>query len=64
VIVSLSAVLLLGLVLVLLLRYRVLRTLDCLLSGTFGFLLAGTALAPVLRAVLAWIFTTFGTIHL
>ena len=62
--VSVSAVLLLGLVLVLLLRYRVLRTLDCVLSATFGFLLAGTGLAPLLRSVLAWVFTTFGTIHL
>ena len=63
-IVSLSAVLLLGLVLALLLRYRVLRTLDCVLSGTFGFLLAGTGLAPLLRSVLACLFTTLGAIHL
>jgi hypothetical protein len=63
-VVSLSAVVLLGVVLGLLLRFRVLRTLDCILSATFGFLLAGTSLGPLLHSALAWIFTTLGTIHL
>ena len=55
--------LLLGGLIALLLRYRVLRYLDVALSATFGFLLAGTALGPWLHAALVWIFTTLGTIH-
>ena len=62
-VVSISAVLLLGGLIALLLRYRVLRYLDVALSATFGFLLAGTALGPWLHTALAWIFTTLGTIH-
>lgn len=62
-VVSISAVLLLGGLIALLLRYRVLSYLDCGLSGTFGFLLAGTAIGPWLHSVLVWIFTTIGTIH-
>ncbi|MBC3843587.1 hypothetical protein GXW82_35430 [Streptacidiphilus sp. 4-A2] len=61
-IVHLSAVVLLGVLLALLLRYRVLRLLDCVLSGSFGFLLASTSLAPLLHSALAWFFTTLGTI--
>lgn len=49
--VSMSAVLLLGLLIWFLLRIRYLRWADALLCGTFGFLLARTA-APVVQALL------------
>ena len=61
--VSVSAVLLLGGLILLLLRNRVISYPDFALSATFGFLLAGTALGPWLHSVLAWLFTTLGTIH-
>lgn len=50
--VSMSAVLLLGLLIWFLLRIRYLRWADALLCGTFGFLLATTLAAPVVRAAL------------
>jgi hypothetical protein len=62
-VVNISAVLLLGGMIALLLRYRVLRWLDVALSATFGFLLAGTAIGPWLHAALGWLITTIGTIH-
>ncbi|GHB21554.1 hypothetical protein OG418_33685 [Streptomyces phaeochromogenes] len=50
--VSMSAVLLLGLLIWFLLRIRYLRLADVLLSGTFGFLLAKTVAAPVVQTLL------------
>ena len=50
--VSMSAVLLLGLLIWFLLRIRYLRLADLLLCGTFGFLLSRTVAAPVVQALL------------
>ncbi|MCX5352009.1 hypothetical protein OG901_30305 [Streptomyces mirabilis] len=50
--VSASAVLLLGLLIWFLLRIRYLRWADLLLCGAFGFLLAQTIAAPVVATVL------------
>ncbi|MFE2645081.1 hypothetical protein ACFXDO_21300 [Streptomyces nigra] len=50
--VSMSAVLLLGLLIWFLLRIRYLRLADLLLCGTFGFLLSHTVAAPVVQALL------------
>ncbi|GGY88407.1 hypothetical protein [Streptomyces poonensis] len=50
--VSMSAVLLLGLLIWFLLRIRYLRWVDALLCGTFGFLLARTVAAPLVQGVL------------
>ncbi|MFD5291192.1 hypothetical protein ACFWJV_23770 [Streptomyces rochei] len=50
--VSMSAVLLLGLLIWFLLRIRYLRWADTLLCGTFGFLLARTVAAPFVQAFL------------
>ncbi|MCF3960373.1 hypothetical protein [Streptomyces fuscigenes] len=50
--ITMSAVLLLGLLIWFLLRIRYLRWVDFLLSGVFGFLVATTAAAPVVRTVL------------
>lgn len=47
-----SAVVLLGLLIWFLLRIRYLRLPDVLLSASFGFLLAATEAAPVVRAAL------------
>jgi len=52
VLVSMSAVLLLGLFIWFLLRIRYLRWVDTLLCGTFGFLVAKTVAAPVVQAIL------------
>ncbi|UNS98980.1 hypothetical protein MMF93_22860 [Streptomyces tubbatahanensis] len=49
---SISAVLLLGLLIALLLRIRYLRWLEVLLCTTFGFLLAKSAVGPVFQLVL------------
>ncbi|MFD8898072.1 hypothetical protein [Streptomyces ardesiacus] len=49
---SMSAVLLLGLLIWFLLRIRYLRWADALLCGTCGFLLARTVAAPVVQALL------------
>jgi len=51
VLVSMSAVLLLGLFIWFLLRIRYLRWVDTLLCGTFGFLVAKTVAAPVVQAI-------------
>ncbi|MFC8714306.1 hypothetical protein ACFUCQ_30995 [Streptomyces sp. NPDC057197] len=50
--VSMSAVLLLGLLIWFLLRIRYLRWADALLCGSFGFLLSRTVAAPVVQALL------------
>lgn len=50
--VSMSAVLLLGLFIWFLLHIRYLRWADTLLCGAFGFLVAKTVAAPVVQAVL------------
>ncbi|MFD8428273.1 hypothetical protein ACFV1R_11805 [Streptomyces coelicoflavus] len=50
--VSMSAVLLLGLPIWFLLRIRYLRWADALLCGAFGFLLSRTVAAPVVQGLL------------
>lgn len=50
--VSMSAVLLLGLGIWFLLRIRYLRWLDVLLCASFGFLVAKTAAAPLVQGAL------------
>lgn len=50
--VTASAVLLLGLLIWFLLRIRYLRWAEFLICGTFGFLVAKTAAAPVVQAAL------------
>ena len=50
--VSMSAVVLLGLLIWFLLRIRYLRLPDVLISGVFGFLLAATGVAPIVRTAL------------
>ncbi|MGV4891292.1 hypothetical protein ACSR0Z_32810 [Streptomyces viridosporus] len=50
--VSMSAVVLLGLLIWFLLRIRYLRWADLLLCGTFGFLLSRTVAAPLAQALL------------
>ncbi|MFG2969890.1 MULTISPECIES: hypothetical protein [unclassified Streptomyces] len=50
--VSMSAALLLGLLIWFLLRIRYLRWADTLLCGAFGFLLAKTVAAPFVQTVL------------
>jgi len=52
VLVSMSAVLLLGLLIWFLLRIRYLRLPDVLLCGAFGFLLSSTVAAPVVQTLL------------
>jgi H+/gluconate symporter-like permease len=52
VLVSTSAVLLLGLLIWFLLRIRYLRWTEFLLCGAFGFLLARTVAAPVVQTLL------------
>jgi len=52
VLVSMSVVLLLGLLIWFLLRIRYLKWAEFLLCGTFGFLLAKTVAAPVVQTVL------------
>lgn len=52
---SISAVLLLGLLVLLLIRHAGLRLWHALVAGLFGFFLATTAAAPQIRAVLATI---------
>ncbi|MEY9969545.1 ABC-type uncharacterized transport system permease subunit [Streptacidiphilus sp. MAP12-16] len=58
-----SLVLVLGLIITLLVRYRIIRVPDLLLCGTFGFLLAGTGAASLIHNVLAWIASIFAAIH-
>ncbi|MGW5353665.1 hypothetical protein ACWERV_24520 [Streptomyces sp. NPDC004031] len=61
--VSISAVVLLGLVIWFLLRIRYLRLPDVLISGTFGFLLAATGAAPVVRLALAGLGSFLGQLR-
>lgn len=49
---SMSAALLLGLLIWFLLRIRYLRWTDALLCGVFGFLLSRTVAAPLVQAAL------------
>lgn len=63
-IVSASAVLLLGLVIGLLIRIRYLRWPDVLLCTAFGFLLAASAAAPLVQGVLDGIGGFLGEIYL
>ncbi|MCX5560739.1 hypothetical protein [Streptomyces sp. NBC_00038] len=62
-IVSMSAVLLLGLLIWFLLRIRYLRLADLLLCGAFGFLLARTTAAPVVATVLEGVGTFLGQLR-
>jgi hypothetical protein len=55
-----SAVLLLGLVIWGLLKVRYLRWPEVLLCGSFGFLLAATAAAPLVRTVLSGVTAFLG----
>lgn len=50
--VSMSAVLLLGLLIGFLLKIRYLRWLEVLLCSVFGFLIAKTAAAPVVQTLI------------
>ncbi|WP_371654751.1 MULTISPECIES: hypothetical protein [unclassified Streptomyces] len=61
--VSMSAVVLLGLVIWFLLRIRYLRWADFLMCGAFGFLLADTVAAPAVQAVLVGITGFLGQLH-
>jgi hypothetical protein len=61
--VSMSAVVLLGLLIWFLLRIRYLRLPDVLISGVFGFLLAATGAAPVIRTALGGLSTFLGQLH-
>jgi hypothetical protein len=63
VIVSISLVLLLGALIALLLRVRFLRFTDVLLCGTFGFLLASTGIAPLVRTALTAVGRALGALH-
>jgi len=55
-----SAVVLLGLLIWFLLRIRYLRLPDVLISGVFGFLLAATGAAPIIRVALAGLSALLG----
>ena len=61
--VSISAVLLLGLAIWFLLRIRYLRWLDVLLCASFGFLVAKTAAAPVVQGALDAVAGFLGQFH-
>jgi len=63
VVLSVSAVLLLGAVIVLLMRYRIIRKLELFLCGTFGFLLAGTGLGPLIRTGLDELGAILSNLH-
>lgn len=58
--VSMSAVVLLGLLIWFLLRIRYLRLPDVLISAAFGFLLAATGAAPVIRTALTGLSALLG----
>lgn len=60
---SMSAVVLLGLLIWYLLRIHHLRWPEVLLSGAFGFLLAATGAAPVIRSALAGLSTVLGQLR-
>lgn len=60
---SMSAVVLLGLLIWFLLRIRYLRLPDVLISGVFGFLLAATGTAPVIRTALSGLSSFLGQLR-
>ncbi|MFJ2953566.1 hypothetical protein [Streptomyces sp. NPDC087270] len=62
--VTASAVVLLGLLIWFLLRIRYLRLPDVLISGTFGFLLAATGAAPLVRSALNGLSLFLAELHL
>ncbi|MFC9230661.1 hypothetical protein ACFTZI_17150 [Streptomyces decoyicus] len=62
--VSMSAVLLLGFLIWFLLRIRYLRWAEFLLSGAFGFLVAKTAAAPFVMSALNGVGGFLGQLHL
>jgi len=64
VLVSASAVALLGLLIGFLLRIRYLRWLEFALSAVFGFLVAETAAAPVVQSALDGANAFLGQLHL
>ncbi|MEV6056899.1 hypothetical protein [Streptomyces sp. NPDC052107] len=61
--VTTSAVLLLGLAIWFLLHIRYLRWLDALLCGAFGFLLSHTLAAPLVSFLLSGVNGLLGQIH-
>ncbi len=61
---SISAVLLLGLMIFFLIRIRYMRRMEATLCITFGFLLGQTAAAPAIQAVLNEISAVLGRIQL
>nr|WP_223186839.1 hypothetical protein [Streptomyces sp. CBMA29] len=61
--VSVSAVLLLGLLIWFLLRIHYLRLPDVLISGIFGFLLAATGAAPLVTTALTGLSTFLGQLR-
>lgn len=61
--VSMSAVVLLGLLIWFLLRIRYLRLPDVLISGVFGFLLAATGAAPLITTALTGLSTFLGQLR-
>ncbi|MGE7439323.1 hypothetical protein [Kitasatospora sp. NPDC001175] len=58
-----SFVLLLGLLITVLLRHKALKVTHLLLCGTFGFLLADTVAATLIRRLLAWLTHSFTAVH-
>jgi hypothetical protein len=64
VLVSMSAVVLLGLLIWFLLRIRYLRWADLLLCGVFGFLLSQTMAAPLVQELLDSVSGFLGQLHL
>ncbi|GHH68787.1 hypothetical protein GCM10018793_00120 [Streptomyces sulfonofaciens] len=61
--ITMSAALLLGLLIWFLLRIRYLRWLEFLLCSVFGFLVATTAAAPFVRSALEGVSTFLGHLH-
>ncbi|MFF4346316.1 hypothetical protein [Streptomyces sp. NPDC001530] len=61
--VSMSAALLLGLLIWFLLRIRYLRRADVLLCGVFGFLVARTVAAPLVQALLVGVGSFLGQLR-
>ena len=61
--VSVSLVILLGSLIAFLVHAGRLRLADVLVSAAFGFLLAGTGLAPVVRAALAAVGSALASVH-
>ncbi|WP_033819891.1 hypothetical protein [Kitasatospora sp. MBT63] len=58
-----SLVLLLGALIVVLLRHKALKVTDLLLCGAFGFLLADTGAAALIRSLLGWLAKSFAAVH-